>query len=222
MSDQLKLWTFMLSPFAGKVRAAFDEKGVDVELAEIHIGDRPARLRELNPFNRVPVLEVGSTAIRESSLICEWLEETHPEPALWPADANARGYARSWARYIDDTVVADFFGAVRRRAFGVKRGEPEDIVAQMMARLTRYWPTLERVLTVHDGPWVMGEQFTYADLSGMATAVRMPQWAAHLLPDEASAPSVLAWFEALRGRSSAAAIDRAGTEVLRGEPQPSV
>jgi len=62
-----RLWSWQLSPFAGKVRVAFAQKGIEVELVEIDPRHRPARLRELNPTNRVPVLEVDGAAIREST-----------------------------------------------------------------------------------------------------------------------------------------------------------
>lgn len=88
------LWSWNLSPFAGKVRVAFAEKGVAIELIEIDPLQRPAKLRELNPTNRVPVLELDGTAVRESTAICEWLEDTHPAPPLWPADPAARATAR--------------------------------------------------------------------------------------------------------------------------------
>jgi glutathione S-transferase len=213
MHDNLRLWVFRTSPYSGKARAAFAEKGVPVELVEIHPGKRPARLRELNPANRVPVLQVGDIPIRESSLICEWLEETHPDPPLWPADPELRGWARGWAKYIDDTVTADFFLGMRKMAFGKADDDPEDIVERLHAKVPRRWPVLEAALGTHDGPWLCGEQFTYADLSALAPAVRLPEWAQQLLPDPGEHPRVTAWLEALRARPSAAAIDTKGEPV---------
>ena len=86
-----RLWSWHLSPFAAKVRVACAEKGVELELVEIDPRHRPARLRELNPTGRVPVLEIDGRGIRESTAICEWLEETHPDPPLWPTEPAARG-----------------------------------------------------------------------------------------------------------------------------------
>lgn len=114
----VRLWTWDLSPFPGKVRLALAEKGIEAEMLEIHPVRRPARLRELNPVNRVPVLEVDGTALRESSVICEYLEETHPEPALWPVDAALRGWARGW---LSAALSASRESRARRRA---RRGHP--------------------------------------------------------------------------------------------------
>src|SRR5205807_10037021 len=100
-----RLWSWRMSPFAGKARIAFAEKGVDVELLEIDPRNRPARLRELNPTARVPTLEVNGYGIPEASVIGEWLEETHPEPRLWPDDAAARARGRGLPRFVDEALT---------------------------------------------------------------------------------------------------------------------
>lgn len=216
MTDAPRLWTFETSPFSGKVRVAFAEKGVDVELVEIHPKRRPARLKELNPLNRVPVLELRDGAIRESTVICEWLEETYPDPPLWPADLALRGWARGWLKLLDDGAVGTFFLGMRKMAFGKADDDPEDIVERLHAKVPAQWAHLERALAVHEGPWLCGDQLTYADLGGMAIAVRLPQWAPQLAPDPEQAPLVAGWMDALRARPSAAAIEQAGEGRLEG------
>jgi glutathione S-transferase len=208
-----RLWTFRVSPYAGKARAAFAEKGVEVELVEIHPVKRPERLRELNPLNRVPVLEAGDLVLRESSVICEWVDETYPDPPLWPADPDERGWARMWSRYVDDALLTPFFVGMRKMAFGKDPDDPEDVVERLHARLPKSWPALEAALGAHEGPWLTGEQFTLADLSGLPIAVRLPEWMPHLQPDAAELPRVAAWLDALRARPSAAAIDAHGERV---------
>lgn len=215
MSPTPVLWTFKASPFAGKVRAAFLEKGVEVELAEIHPVKRPERFLAITAPGRVPVLEPGdgAPAIRESGVICEWLEETHPEPALWPADAAQRGWARGWAKFVDDLLVANFFLGMRKQAFGKSDSDPEDVVERLHRQLAKHWPALESALAEHEGPWLCGERFSYAELSALPLAVRLPEWAPHLVPDAATHPLVSAWLKALRDRPSATAIDQGGERV---------
>jgi glutathione S-transferase len=209
-----RLWSWNLSPFAGKVRVAFAEKGVPVELLEIHPVKRPARLRELNPTNRVPVLEVGDVAIRESSAICEWLEETHPQPSLWPADPAERAAARGLLRWVDDELSANFFLSMRKQAFGRDKTDPEDIVETLQRRLVRRWDTLEELLGRTDGPWLMGgDEPTLTDLAAIPLAVRLPQWKPELQPDADGHPRAAAWLEALRARPSAAEVDRRGAPI---------
>ena len=208
-----RLWSFRASPFAGKVRVAFAEKGMEFELVDIHPAKRPARLSELNPLGRVPTLELDDgRALRESAAILEWIEETHPDPPLWPADPAERARARAWARFLDDNVLANFVLGMRKMAFGRADGDPEDIVERMHARMGRQWGRVEAALGEREGPWMCGEQFTYTDVAGMPAAVRLPEWAPHLVPDSSQHPRVGAWLAALRERPSAFAVDQAAPE----------
>ena len=209
-----RLWSWRLSPFAGKARIAFAEKGVEVELLEIHPRKRPARLRALNPSNRVPVLEVGDVAIRESTAICEWLEETRPEPSLWPRDAAARGRARGLLRWVDDELTLNFFLSLRKEAFGLAPGDPPQIVTTMRERRLRRWPIVEAMLDQADGPWFLtGAEPTLVDLAAIPLAVRLPEWQPELAPGIDDFPRTAAWLETLRARPSAAEVNRRGELV---------
>lgn len=213
--SSLRLWSWNLSPFAGKVRVAFAEKGVSLELIEIDPRDRPARLRELNPTNRVPVLEVDGHALRESSVICEWLEETHPEPPLWPSQPEQRAVARGLMRWVDDELTRNFFLSMRKEALGTDRTDHPDVVAHLRAALARRWPDAEALLARGTGPWLLdGDQPTLADLSALPLAVRLPQWRPDLAPDPGDYPLVNAWMQRLRERPSAQAVKH------KGEPAP--
>lgn len=208
-----RLWSWHLSPFAGKVRIAFAEKGVPVELLEIDPRRRPARLRSLNPSNRVPVLVVGEVAIRESTVICEWLEETHPEPSLWPSDPTRRAAARGLLRWVDDELTTNFFLSMRKEAFGLDPTDHPDFVEIMRKRLVRRWSTVEELLSRTDGPWLAGgASASLADLSAIPLAVRLPAWKPELAPDPDTFARTAAWLQTLRERPSAAEVDR------RGEP----
>jgi glutathione S-transferase len=208
-----RLWSWNLSPFSAKARIAFAQKGVAVELVEVDPANRPARLRELNPTNRVPVLETDGIAIRESTAICEWLEDTHPRPSLWPADPATRAVARGLLRWVDDELTLNFFLPMRKEGFGLDPGDPPDIVDRLRRRLVRNWSTAESLLSRFDGPWVMGgERPTLVDLAAVPLAVRLPKWKPELAPATDELPLTSAWLEALRNLPSAAEVHR------RGEP----
>ncbi len=215
MPETPRMWSWKLSPFAGKARVAFAFKGAEVDLLEIHPINRPPRLRELNPTNRVPVLEVDGTVIRESSAICEWLEETHPTPSFWPEGAAARAAGRGLMRWVDDELTANFFLSMRKASFGVdERNDHPEIVANLQNILTRRWKVLEQLLGSTDGPWLMGgEDPTLADLSGLPIAVRLPQWKPELAPSAEEHPLSAAWLQALRDHPLAAQVDVEGEPV---------
>lgn len=207
-----RLWSWNLSPFAGKVRVAFAEKDVAIELVEIDPRKRPAKLRELNPTNRVPVLELDGTAVRESTAICEWLEDTHPDPPLWPVDTDARATARGLLRWVDDELTTNFFLSMRKEAFGLEDEDHPDLVTILRTRLQRRWSTAEQLLSRTGGPWLIaGEAPTLADLAVTPLAVRLPAWKPELVPDAEAFPRVDAWLSRLRDRPSSAAVDTRGT-----------
>jgi glutathione S-transferase len=206
-----------MSPFSGKARVGFAEKGVEVELLEIDPGNRPARLRELNPTARVPVLELDGRGIRESTVICEWLEENHPQPAFWPADPTARAAGRGLLRFVDDELTLPFFRSMRKEVFGLDPTDHSDAVQHLRDQLARRWASTEKLLAQTDGPWLLaGEEPTMADLAALPLAVRLPQWKPDLVPDADEYPLTTAWMERLRQRPSAAEVDRAGEPVPAG------
>ncbi len=209
-----RLWSWNLSPFAGKVRIAFAEKAVGVELLEIDPRERPTRLRTLNPTNRVPVLEVGDIAIRESSAICDWLEDVHPKPSLWPNDPAARAAARGLLRFVDDELTTNFFLSMRKEAFGLDAGDHVDVVRILRDRLVRRWASVEDLLSRTDGPWLAGgDAPCLADLAGIPLAVRLPIWKPELVPAAEELPLTAAWLQSLRERRSASEVDRRGEPV---------
>lgn len=73
---------------------------------------RPEYLK-LNPKGVVPTLVHEGRAIIESTLICEYLEETFPEPSLVPSSAYERSQMRRWSKHIDEGV----FEATREISF---------------------------------------------------------------------------------------------------------
>src|SRR2546422_3327751 len=81
----LKLYAFDRSPFGWKVRVALAEKKIQYEMIVPENKNEDPAFARLNPFRKTPVLvlEDGRT-IYESTLINEYLEETHPQPPMLP------------------------------------------------------------------------------------------------------------------------------------------
>jgi len=96
----MRLFTLASSPYARKVRMALDYKGVLYDPVErCYSIDRKEDLREANPRAEVPalILDDGRT-IADSTIICEYLEDTYPRPPLFPSDP----YERVRMRRIED------------------------------------------------------------------------------------------------------------------------
>ena len=94
----MRLHGYFRSSAAYRVRIALALKRLEAESVPVHLlrgEQRGEAFRRLNPQGLVPVMEAGEGIITQSLAIIEWLEETHPEPALLPKDPYRRAYLRS-------------------------------------------------------------------------------------------------------------------------------
>ena len=93
-----KLFHVPLSPFCRKVRLSLAEKKIEVELVEERYWEQDADFMRRNPAGKVPVLRMDGITMAESGPICEYIEETRPEPPLLPKDpARGRRCGAWWA-----------------------------------------------------------------------------------------------------------------------------
>ena len=97
----MRLYGYFRSSAAFRVRIGLNLKGLAYEPVFIHLGKGDHRKPEygaLNPQGLVPALEDGGTLLTQSLAILEYLEETHPLPALLPKEPIARARARAASR----------------------------------------------------------------------------------------------------------------------------
>ncbi len=100
--NNIQLYSYDACPFAQRSRMVLEEKGLDFELVEVDVFDKPAGWSEISPYGKVPVLRHAGASIYESTIINEYLDEVFPQPALLPADPFARAQARIWMDYCDN------------------------------------------------------------------------------------------------------------------------
>ncbi|MBC7803341.1 MAG: maleylacetoacetate isomerase [Candidatus Parcubacteria bacterium] len=94
----MKLYTWFRSSAAFRVRIALNLKGLAYDMDPVHLpkaGHREAAYTSINPQALVPTLQDGGQSFTQSLAILEYLEETHPNPALLPRDAPSRARVRS-------------------------------------------------------------------------------------------------------------------------------
>ena len=99
-----------------RTRLVLSGKGIEYDLVQVDLSDKPAWLRELNPRNRVPVLDVDGQVLWESEALNDYLDETHPQPAMMPSDPVERARVRIVLRRFED--LTDAFYAARREEDG--------------------------------------------------------------------------------------------------------
>ena len=99
----MKLHNFWRSGTSHRTRIALNLKGLSYGYIAVHLG-KEAHLSEafkaVNPQQLVPALDTGEQVLIQSPAIIEWLEETHPTPALLPAEADGRARVRALAAIV--------------------------------------------------------------------------------------------------------------------------
>jgi glutathione S-transferase len=95
-----------LSPYVRKVLVCLHVKGIAYEIDPIvpFLGDD--RFSRLSPLRRIPVLTDEAVTLCDSSVICQYLEDRQPEPALYPRDVAVRARAR-WLEEFADTRMGE-------------------------------------------------------------------------------------------------------------------
>ncbi|QEA14141.1 maleylacetoacetate isomerase [Comamonas flocculans] len=100
----MKLYNYFRSGTSHRTRIAMALKGVQAQYVAVdllHEAHLHGDFHELNPQALVPALVLDDgTVLTQSPAILEWLEETHPEPPLLPAEPRARAHVRALAALI--------------------------------------------------------------------------------------------------------------------------
>ncbi|MDD3798187.1 MAG: maleylacetoacetate isomerase [Novosphingobium sp.] len=99
----MTLHGFWRSTASWRVRVALNLKGVAYGQETYRLRKREQRsaaFLALNPQGLVPALEIGGTVLTQSLAICEYLDETIPDPPLLAADPIERARIRAFAQVI--------------------------------------------------------------------------------------------------------------------------
>ena len=90
----MTLYSGITCPFSQRCRFVLYEKGMDFEIKDVDIFNKPEDLAVMNPYNQVPVLVERDLILYESNIINEYIDERFPHPQLMPGDPVMRGRGR--------------------------------------------------------------------------------------------------------------------------------
>jgi len=147
----LRLVSHKLCPYVQRAVISLTEKGVPFERIDVDLLNKPGWFKAVSPLGKTPVLLVGDTAIFESAVILEYLEETQPKP-LHPADPLARAEHRAFIEF-GSAILNDIWGLY---------SAPDEAVfnAKVIALREKFLRVEDRLKT----PWFDGARFGLVDV----------------------------------------------------------
>jgi RNA polymerase-associated protein len=90
----MTLYSGTTCPFSQRCRIVLYEKGMDFQIHDVDLFNKPEDLAVMNPYNRTPVLVERELILYESNIINEYIDDRFPHPQLMPADPVMRARAR--------------------------------------------------------------------------------------------------------------------------------
>jgi maleylacetoacetate isomerase len=161
----MKLYTYLRSSAAYRVRIALNLKGVAYEAMPVNLlkGEhRDEAYRVVNPHGRLPALDLGDTVLVQSPAILEYLDEVYPEPSLLPGDPVQRARIRAVASLVgcdihplNNLAVLSY---IKRQL-----GHDQATVDEWYAHWIRQgFDAIETM--IKPGPFAFGSQPTLADI----------------------------------------------------------
>ncbi|MGZ8290067.1 MAG: glutathione S-transferase N-terminal domain-containing protein [Telluria sp.] len=88
------LYSGTTCPFSQRCRLVLFEKGMDFEVRDVDLFNKPEDISTMNPYGQVPILVERELILYESNIINEYIDERFPHPQLMPADPLMRARAR--------------------------------------------------------------------------------------------------------------------------------
>lgn len=209
----MQLFTFATSPYARKVQLVLDYKGVPYESCErCYSLDRKPDLLAASARAEVPVLMLDhGRAISDSTIICEFLEQVYPDPAVFPRDAFERARMRMIEDLCDRTFDALGFGYY----FALLRTDAPESAAMQAAAKTECQALMERLDHELDGrSFFCGATPSLADFA----AITHTSLARLMRLDLAALSDVNRWMDRMRQLPAVAADHDRAAQAWQGLP----
>jgi glutathione S-transferase len=203
----MKLYDAKMAPNCRRVRVFLAEKGLEIECQPVAItkGEQfsPEFLAK-NPLGKVPVLELDDgSCLAESTAICEYLEELHPDPVLVGKTPEERAETHMWDRRIELEFFDYVLGTFRHTSpyFHKRMRQVPDYAECCREAGWKRLQWLNEHLTNNEQ--LAGDRFTIADITLLCAV----DFAAVIGEgyDADEFPSLTRWHQAALARPSAAA-----------------
>jgi RNA polymerase-associated protein len=192
------LYSGTTCPFSQRCRLVLFEKGMDFEIRDVDLYNKPEDISIMNPYGQVPILVERDLILYESNIINEYIDERFPHPQLMPADPVMRARARLFLFNFERELFVHVQVLERRDPSKEAQKLQDKARQQIRDRLTQLTPIF--IKNKH----MLGEEFSMLDVAIAPLlwrldhyGIEMPKTAAPLLRYAERIFSRPAYIEAL-------------------------
>lgn len=100
------LYSGATDPYSHRCRIVLFEKGMDFQVIDVDLANKPEDLAIINPHNEVPVLVERDLVLQQANIINEYIDERFPHPQLMPADPVMRARARLFLHNFEEQLFS--------------------------------------------------------------------------------------------------------------------
>ena len=154
------LYSGTTCPFSHRCRFVLFEKGMDFEIRDVDLFNKPEDVAVMNPYGQVPILVERELILYESNIINEYIDERFPHPQLMPGDPVDRARVRLFLLNFEK----ELFSHVATLEAHARHGKANDKAmdkarAHIRDRLTQMAPVFLK------NKFILGENFSMLDVA---------------------------------------------------------
>jgi RNA polymerase-associated protein len=155
--DMMVLYSGTTCPFSQRCRFVLFEKGMDFEIRDIDLYNKPEDIAVMNPYGQVPILVERDLVLYESNIINEYIDERFPHPQLMPADPIMRARTRLFLYNFEKELFVHVStlenrGVTDEKVLDAARANIRDRLAQLAPLLVK-------------NKYMLGEEFSMLDVA---------------------------------------------------------
>ena len=160
----LVLCGFTASNYYNKVKLALLEKGLPFTEEKVPTDSTDDAVLSASPLGKIPFIRTPQGALCESQVILDYIEATHPQPALTLADPWQAAKVRELITFIDTYLEQAARQLYPKAFFGAEMSEAN--LAHIRKQLDKNIAAFKRLAAFT--PYVAGDSFTMADCAAWA------------------------------------------------------
>jgi RNA polymerase-associated protein len=134
------------------------EKGMDFEIRDVDLFNKPEDISVMNPYGQVPILVERDLILYESNIINEYIDERFPHPQLMPADPLMRARARLMLFNFEKELFVHVHTLENDKSKGAEKAH-EKARAEIRDRLTTLAPLFIK------NKYMLGDEFSMLDVA---------------------------------------------------------